>query len=622
METYVDLRTQRRITALCCVLYLALGIARYNYSACLLAIVEAEAFSRATAGFIGTLSFFAFALGTALGGFVADRASSRRLILWAMLASGACNLVFYVTDSYPVMLVVWTLNGLAQGPIFSSVLHLLSDFYPRERVTGASVTVQCAFFVGVGAAYAVSALAIRFFTWREAFLAAALACALFSLVWNPVLKRAERQLPAAEEAGPARAAEAAKAQPAAGRTPGAWTLLRCAGLAFLPVPLLVQGILRDGITAWGPSYVGELFGLDESLAVASSMVIPLISILGIFASTYVRAWQRGNELRAAAAFFLFSTGLLAALVLTAGISLLPVMIGLFSFPEIVDAFNPEQRELIRAEKFQAREGLRIVWRNKLNIVRSALLGVCMGAIPGVGEDTGGWISYWSEKKVSKTPELWGRGCIDGVVASEAGNNAAVGGAIIPVLSLAIPGSAPAAVLLAAFWMHGYRPGTLMMQDTPNFLYYVVIFMMFASIIMWVIASNMSRATVRILQIDNRKLMPIIFICCVIGAFVVNNRLFDIYMMFFFGLLGVAMRYMKYPSAPFLLGVVLGNMADENLRRALILGNGDITPFFTRPISIFFLVFILCLVLPQIPPVARLGRKIKARLFPKKEKAKA
>lgn len=308
--------------------------------------------------------------------------------------------------------------------------------------------------------------------------------------------------------------------------------------------------------------------------------------------------------------------------LTAGISLLPVMIGLFGFPEIVDAFNPKQRELIRAEKFQAREGLRIVWRNKLNIVRSALLGVCMGAIPGVGEDTGGWISYWAEKKVSKTPELWGRGCIDGVVASEAGNNAAVGGAIIPVLSLAIPGSAPAAVLLAAFWMHGYRPGPLMMQDTPNFLYYVVIFMMFASIIMWVIASNMSRATVRILQIDNRKLMLVIFICCVIGAFVVSNRLFDIYLMFFFGLLGVAMRYMKYPMAPFLLGIILGNMADENLRRALILGNGDITPFFTRPISIFFLLFILCLVLPQIPPVARLGRKIKARLFPKKEKAKA
>lgn len=304
--------------------------------------------------------------------------------------------------------------------------------------------------------------------------------------------------------------------------------------------------------------------------------------------------------------------------LTAGISLLPVMIGLFGFPEIVDAFNPEKRELIRAEKFRAKDGFKVILRNKLNIVRSALLGVCMGAIPGVGEDTGGWIAYWAEKKVSKTPELWGKGCIDGVVSSESGNNAAVGGAIIPVLSLAIPGSAPAAVLLAAFWMHGYRPGPLLMSETPDFLYYVAIFMTCAAIVMWIIASNMSRATVRILQLDNRILMPIIFICCVIGAFVVSNRLFDIYLMFFFGLLGIAMRHMKYPMAPFLLGIILGNMADENLRRALILGKGDITPFFTRPISLFFLAFILLLVLPQIPPVAKLGRSIKAKFSAGKE----
>lgn len=303
--------------------------------------------------------------------------------------------------------------------------------------------------------------------------------------------------------------------------------------------------------------------------------------------------------------------------LTAGISLLPVMIGLFGFPEIVEAFRPEKREIVKTDKFNKKEGWSILWRNRLNIVRSAFLGMLMGAIPGVGEDTGGWISYWSEKKVSKTPELWSKGCIDGVVSSETGNNAAIGGAIIPVLSLAIPGSAPAAVLLAAFWMQGYRPGPLMMQDTPYFLYYVVIFMVFSSIIMWIIASNMSKATVRILRIENSKLMPIVFICCIIGAFVVSNRIFDIYLMFVFGILGVALRYMNYPSAPFLLGVVLGNTADENLRRALILWEGDITPFFTRPISVFFLLFILALVLPQIPPAARLGRKIKAKLFPKK-----
>ncbi len=298
--------------------------------------------------------------------------------------------------------------------------------------------------------------------------------------------------------------------------------------------------------------------------------------------------------------------------LSGGISLLPVMIGLFGFPEIINAFNPQRRDLIRVDKFNAKEGFAVLLRNKLNIVRSSLLGVCMGAIPGVGEDTGGWLAYWAEKKKSRPGSKWGQGEINGVVSAEAGNNAAVGGAIIPVLSLAIPGSAPAAVLLAAFWMHGYRPGPLMMKDTPEFLYYVVIFMIVAAIVMWAIASNMSRLTVRVLQVDNRVLMPIIFICCVIGAFVVNNRIFDVYLMFFFGLLGVAMQYMGYPSAPFLLGVILGNMADENLRRALILHKGSLLPFVSRPISIFFIVFILALVLPQIPAVNKLIKSMRAK----------
>ena len=214
--------------------------------------------------------------------------------------------------------------------------------------------------------------------------------------------------------------------------------------------------------------------------------------------------------------------------------------------------------------------------------------------------------------------MYGRGAIDGSVSAETGNNAAVGGAVIPVLSLAIPGSAPAAVLLAAFWMHGYRPGPLLMTETPEFLYYVVVFMLVSSILMWLLASNMSKLTVRVLRVDQRVLMPAIFIACVIGAFVVNNRIFDVKLMFFFGLIGVAMSYMKYPSAPFLLGVILGNMADENLRRALILHDGSIMPFFTRPISLLFIVFILALVLPQFASFRKLMAPVK-NLFSRKKK---
>lgn len=306
--------------------------------------------------------------------------------------------------------------------------------------------------------------------------------------------------------------------------------------------------------------------------------------------------------------------------LTGGISLLPVMIGLFGFPEIVSSFSAVKRELVASQKYSVREGFAIMKRNWFNVLRSSVLGSVMGAIPGVGEDTGGWLSYWAQKKSSKNPEEYGKGCIDGVVSTETGNNAAIGGAIIPVLSLAIPGSAPAAVLLAAFWMHGYRPGPLLMTDTPEFLYYIVVFMVVSSILMWLIASNMSKLTVKVLQIDQRILMPTIFICCVIGAFVVNNRIFDVKLMFIFGLLGVALSHMKYPSAPFLLGVILGNMADENLRRALILHNGSIVPFFTRPISIFFILFILALVLPQFAFFRKGMAAIRRSLSSKKEGA--
>lgn len=304
--------------------------------------------------------------------------------------------------------------------------------------------------------------------------------------------------------------------------------------------------------------------------------------------------------------------------LTGGISLLPVMIGLFGFPEIVASFSAAKRQLVKSQKFSAKEGFAIYRRNWFNVLRSSILGAVMGAIPGVGEDTGGWLSYWAQKRSAKNPEMYGRGCIDGVISSEAGNNAAVGGAIIPVLSLAIPGSAPAAVLLAAFWMHGYRPGPLLMTDTPEFLYYVIVFMVVSSLLMWFIATNMSKLSVRILQVDQRILMPTIFICCVIGAFVVSNRIFDVKLMFVFGLIGVAMSYMKYPSAPFLLGVILGNMADENLRRALILYDGSIMPFFTRPISIFFIVFILALMLPQFAFFRKLTAPLKT-VFQRKEK---
>ncbi|MDR1520252.1 MAG: tripartite tricarboxylate transporter permease [Planctomycetota bacterium] len=292
-----------------------------------------------------------------------------------------------------------------------------------------------------------------------------------------------------------------------------------------------------------------------------------------------------------------------------GIQLIPVMIGLFGFPEIVMGFKGgDSGRTMKLTDFNIREGFRIIRANLLGIVRSAFIGVGVGIIPGVGEDVGGWLSYWAMKASSRDPESFGRGNPAGIVAAETGNNACIGGAIIPVLSLAVPGSAPAAVLLAAFFMHNYRPGPLLMSESPEFVYNVAIYLLFASVAMWLIALGMARLTVRILTVDKKILMPIIFLLCVIGAYLINYNLFDVKVMFVFGLIGIGMSHMNVPSAPFILGVVLGPMTDSNLRRALRLSDGSFLPMFSRPICLFFLIVCALMVLSQIGLFSRLRRK--------------
>lgn len=286
--------------------------------------------------------------------------------------------------------------------------------------------------------------------------------------------------------------------------------------------------------------------------------------------------------------------------LMSNIQLIPVMIGLFGFPEIVRSFKKEgEGTPIKVSKFQPRQGFASVARNWVAVIRSSMIGVMVGIIPGVGEDTGGWLSYWASKSRSKDPESFGKGNELGIISAETGNNACIGGALIPVLSLAVPGSAPAAVLLAAFLMHGYRPGPLLMTESPGFVYSVSIYLIAASFIMWFLSLLISRGTVRILGIKKKLLMPIIFLLCVIGSYLINYNLFDIKVMFVFGLIGLALSATNFPAAPFLLGVILGPMTDSNLRRGLRLSDGSFLPLLQRPICIFFLVIIIGMILAQL-----------------------
>ena len=294
--------------------------------------------------------------------------------------------------------------------------------------------------------------------------------------------------------------------------------------------------------------------------------------------------------------------------LMAGFSLIPIMIGLFGFPEIVAAFKKKTAVIGELQSINYREGVRILLRNWETIIRSTFIGVMVGISPGVGEDVGGWLSYWAARMRSKVRDLFGKGNPEGVIAAESGNNACIGGAIIPILSLAVPGSAPAAVLMAAFWLHGLRPGPLMMTETPGFLYTVATYLVAASFIMWALGLLISRFTVKILQVSPQLLMPVVFLFCVVGSYVINDRIFDVWVMFAFGFVGLFLSHMKFPSAPFLLGVILGPMADTNLRRALTLSDGSIVPFFTRPICLFFAVIILLMIAAQMGLFSRLRSK--------------
>ena len=278
--------------------------------------------------------------------------------------------------------------------------------------------------------------------------------------------------------------------------------------------------------------------------------------------------------------------------LSGGISLIPAMVGAFGFAEIIMVMKFPKFEVIKTKITRVIPRPRDVLKYWKTIIRSGIIGTFIGAVPGVGEDIAAWVSYDMARRSSKHKEEFGKGSFEGLMAAETGNNACVAGAMIPVLSLAIPGSAPAAVLLAAMFIHGVRPGPLIMLENPQFVYQVVAMVLLATAAMFVLGLSLVKTLVKILLVPRQKLMPIVFVLCTVGAYALHGRLFDVGVMVVFGILGYYMRVMDYPIAPLVLGIILGKILDPNLRRALVISNGNLAPFFTRPISAVTFIIIL------------------------------
>ena len=299
--------------------------------------------------------------------------------------------------------------------------------------------------------------------------------------------------------------------------------------------------------------------------------------------------------------------------LSGGISLIPAMVGTFGFAEILSVMRYSKVEVVKSEIGRILPKPREVAKYWKTIIRSGVVGTFIGAIPGVGGRISprGCPMIWPSaappprKEQNSDMDRW-KACW----LPKPAINACVPGAIIPVLTLAIPGSAPAAVLLGAMLIHGVRPGPLIMIESPMFVYQVIAMVLIATVAMFVLGLTMVRPLVKVLQVPRQKLMPIVFLLCVVGSFALQSRLFDVYVMIIFGIIGFVLREMEYPMAPLVLGIILGDILDKNLRRALILSNGDIAPFFTRPICLGLFILTMLIVLSRAKWIKTLMGKLK------------
>ena len=289
-----------------------------------------------------------------------------------------------------------------------------------------------------------------------------------------------------------------------------------------------------------------------------------------------------------------------------GIGLVPIVMGLFGVAEILSNLERElKREVIQARIGGLWPSLADWAASKWAIIRGTTLGFFLGILPGGGAVIASFASYAMEKKLSRTPERFGKGAIEGVAGPEAANNAAAGGAFIPLMTLGIPPNVVMALLLGAFVIHGLQPGPLMMVQRPDLFWGIVASMYIGNAMLLVLNMPLIGMWVQVLKLPYRVLFPLILMFCVVGVFASGNAVFDVFVMVIFGVLGYLMRKFGYEPAPLVLAFVLGPMLENNLRKSLILSHGDFTIFVERPISATCLVLAAAALLaPLLPALAR------------------
>jgi putative tricarboxylic transport membrane protein len=230
---------------------------------------------------------------------------------------------------------------------------------------------------------------------------------------------------------------------------------------------------------------------------------------------------------------------------------------------------------------------------RMTVVRSSLLGIFVGVLPGAGADIGSWVSYSEARRFARDKSQFGHGSIVGIAASETANNAVTGSSLIPLLTLGIPGSTTAAVLLGALIVHGLLPGRALFEEHASITYTVIFGFLVANVVMGVVGMTLGKFMVNVVRLPNAVIIPSIFILSIVGSYSLGNNFVDIYTMMAFGLLGYVMRKSGFHPAPMILGLILGQTAETGFRQSVTLANGPIVAYILgSPISLILAVLTL------------------------------
>lgn len=348
-------------------------------------------------------------------------------------------------------------------------------------------------------------------------------------------------------------------------------------LQFISVDYLLLAVM-------GMMMVGSLGGKSVYRGLLSASIGVLIGTIGMDSMTAVPRFTFGNT------------------YLLPGMSFVVGMIGLFGVSEALVQVTSKDIKAIKQDIAKIIPSLDVTLKHLPLTLRSAVLGIIVGALPGAGGDIAALLSYDQAKRTIKNPKVpFGQGAIEGIIAPETANNAAIGGAFIPMLTLGIPGDAVTAIMIGALTIHGLKPGPNLMTTTPDLFYLIVSLLFIGSFFLLFFGLTGIKIFAKIVEVPKGILLPIIIILSVVGCYAINNSLFDIFWMLGFGVFGYFMKIYDYPTAPAVLGIILTKLLEENYRRWVMLNKSVselLSSIYTSPITIILLLSIIIMFTTQ------------------------